>query len=228
MQTKSIQTKQSKKKARESISKENYKKRKQEKNAVLESEAQFRKWQLRDLVLSGITISLVLGGSIVFPNFPIVLGTIIKLINRESEVGPVPRRKVKRVLQQLEKKEILWIEEKGGEVLVHLSKKHKEIIMKYSLRTLLNYKKKQKTWRGKWFMVIFDVPEEQRNKRDYLRDYLQWLGFYQYQKSVYIFPYECEKEIALIKQIVEGGKYIKYVIAEHIEGEKSARVFFKV
>ena len=40
-----------------------------------------------------------------------------------------------------------------------------------------------------WKMVsnFFDVPEIQRNKRDYLRDYLQKIGFYRYQQSVYIF-----------------------------------------
>ena len=39
----------------------------------------------------------------------------------------------------------------------------------------------------------FDVPEEERNKRYYLKTFLkEW--FYQYQQSVYVFPYECEKK----------------------------------
>ena len=79
---------------------------------------------------------------------------------------------------------------------------------------------------GFWF--FFDVPEIQRNKRDYLRDYLQKIGFYRYQQSVYIFPYECEKEINLIKKIVEGAKYLNYVIAEKIEGENKMKEYFKL
>lgn len=72
------------------------------------------------------------------------------------------------------------------------------------------------------------MPEAQRNKRDYLRKFLIKLGFYQYQKSVYLFPYECEKEVSLIKKIVEGAKYMKYIIAEKIEDELSAKEYFKL
>ena len=66
--------------------------------------------------------------------------------------------------------------------------------------------RREKKWPGKWFLVFFDVPEKQRNKRDYLRSFLKDVGFYPYQQSVYIFPYECEEEIKLIKQIVESAK----------------------
>jgi CRISPR-associated endonuclease Cas2 len=92
----------------------------------------------------------------------------------------------------------------------------------------LDFKKKNKKWDGRWFMVFFDVPEIQRNKREYLRRYLKELGFYQYQKSVYIFPYECEKEVALIKKIVEGAKYMKYIIAERIEEEDKIKRYFNL
>ena len=92
----------------------------------------------------------------------------------------------------------------------------------------MEYKKKKKQWNGKWFLVFFDVPEIQRNKRDYLRKFLIHLGFYQYQKSVYIFPYECEEEVKLIKKIIEGAKYMKYIIAEKIEEEETAKNYFNL
>jgi len=69
-------------------------------------------------------------------------------------------------------------------------------------------------------MVFFYVPEKQRKSRDYLRLLLKKIGFLQYQKSVYIFPYEYESEINYIKKIVDGGKYMSYVVAEKIEHEK--------
>ena len=92
----------------------------------------------------------------------------------------------------------------------------------------MDFKRKEKKWNGKWFFVFFDVPEIQRNKRNYLRKFLIKLGFYPYQKSVYIFPYECEREVELIKKIVEGAKYIKYIIAEKIEEETDAKEYFKL
>jgi CRISPR-associated endonuclease Cas2 len=75
-------------------------------------------------------------------------------------------------------------------------------------------------------MVVFDVPEIERKKRNYLRGFLREIGFYPYNQSVYVYPYECEKEIALIKKIVEGGKYISYIIAERLEKEDQLKIFF--
>lgn len=138
------------------------------------------------------------------------------------------RKKILRTLKNLEKKEILDLVEKDGKITVYLKDTNNPKIIEYSIESLLNFKKKNKQWNGKWFLVFFDVPEIQRNKRDYLRRFLTRLGFYQYQKSVYLFPYECEEEINKIKKIVEGAKYIKYIIAEKIEDEGEVRKHFKL
>lgn len=137
-------------------------------------------------------------------------------------------KKLLRVLKNLEKKEILDIQEKDGKAFVYLKNENHPKIIEYSIKSLLEFKKKNKQWNGKWFLVFFDVPESQRNKRNYLRKFLIKLGFYPYQKSVYLFPYECEKEVELIKKIVEGAKYMKYIIAEKIEDESNAKKYFKL
>ncbi len=137
-------------------------------------------------------------------------------------------KKLLRVLKTLEKKEILDLQEKEGKVLVYLKNENHPKIIEYSIKSLLEFKKKNKQWNGKWFLVFFDVPEAQRNKRNYLRKFLIELGFYQYQKSVYLFPYECEKEVDLIKKIVEGAKYMKYIIAEKIEDETRVKIYFNL
>ena len=54
------------------------------------------------------------------------------------------------------------------------------------------------------------------------------IGFYQYQKSVYIFPYECEREVALIRKIIEGGKYLSYIVADKIEYEERLKTYFNL
>jgi phenylacetic acid degradation operon negative regulatory protein len=51
------------------------------------------------------------------------------------------------------------------------------------------------SWDKKWRMVIFDIPEVTRRDRDFLRSQLQWLGFLELQKSVWIFPYEIKSEL---------------------------------
>ena len=188
----------------------------------------FKHGELRKTVLSVIGLSILLTGTfLVTPNFPIIYSGIAGLI-KEFTKKKVPHTKLKRVLNNLEKKDILYLEEKDGQIFVHLKSGFTPVILKYSLQPLLELKKKKQKWDGKWFLVFFDVPEVQRLKRDYLRKFLKTIGFYPYQKSVYIFPYECEKEIGLIKKIVEGAKYINYIIADKIENEKVIKTYFNL
>ena len=186
----------------------------------------FKHGELRQKILSAIGLSILLGGTfLITPNFPIVFSVFAGLI-KEFTKKDIPKRKIKRVLKNLEKRELISMEEKNGEVYVHLKSGFTPLILKYSLKPLLELKRKKKVWNGKWFIVFFDVPIIQNNKRVLLRRFLKYIGFYPYQQSVYIFPYECEKEIELIKKIVESAKYMSYVIAEKIENDKPVKIFF--
>jgi DNA-binding transcriptional regulator PaaX len=53
----------------------------------------------------------------------------------------------------------------------------------------------QKRWDHLWRMVVFDIPEKKKNNRDQFREKLRELGFFPFQKSMYITPFACEKII---------------------------------
>lgn len=187
-----------------------------------------RPGQLYWIILEIIGLTLVSGGgSPIRPTLPIAIEAIIKIL-KEARKLEIEEKRIKGTLDKLEKKEIIVLVEKDGEVFVHLKDKNNLAVLKYSIKAILEFKKKKKMWDGRWFLVFFDVPEIQRNKRNYLRNLLHKLGFYRYQKSVYLFPYECEKEIVLIKKIVEGAKYMKYIIAEKIEDEEQIKRHFRL
>lgn len=187
--------------------------------------------QLTAAVLNHIIESILAGYSAIEARRGVSLTKIIEgagfLLESIKEEGR-RRKKILRVVRNLEKKQIINLEEKGDKVFIYLKDKNHPKVIEYSIKALLEFKRKKQQWSGKWFLVFFDVPEIQRNKRDYLRRFLKMLGFYQYQQSVYIFPYECEKEIALIKKIVEGAKYMKYVVAEKIEEEEKIKRYFSL
>ncbi|KKP60618.1 MAG: hypothetical protein UR54_C0010G0011 [Candidatus Roizmanbacteria bacterium GW2011_GWA2_34_18] len=190
-------------------------------------EAKLKRGQLYWYILEVIGLTLVSGGNPLRPIIPLAIKEIVKTLKKVKNLK-VEEEKIKKSLESLERKEIINLEEKGDEVLVRLKDKNNLTVIKYSTKALLDFKRKEKNWDGKWFLVFFDVPEIQRNKRDYLRNFLRKIGFYCYQKSVYVFPYECEKEIALIKEIVKGAKYMKYIIAEKIEDEEKIKAFFNL
>jgi len=180
-----------------------------------------------DLILEALADGMIEGWQN-FParyRLPVLLGQIIKyiLVIKKQRVS---ERKIRLALKGLERRKILNIKKKDDKVYIYVQEKGKMRVVKYSLKLLLDYKQKKKCFDGRWFLVFFDVPEAQRIKRDSLRKFLKGLGFYQYQQSVYIFPYECREEVRLIKKIVEGAKYMKYIIAEEIEEEAMIKSFF--
>jgi len=184
--------------------------------------------QLTDLILETIASVLIESGRFSPPpRLGIILGNLIRAILEEKRKN-ITIDKLRRAVRGLEKRKIIYIEEKDDKVFVHLAEKGEKKVFEHSIKMLLDFKKKKKVWNGKWFLVFFDVPEIERNKRNYLRGYLKKIGFYQYQQSVYLFPYECEKEIKEIKKIVEGAKYMKYIVAEKIEDEEIAKRFFNL
>ena len=54
--------------------------------------------------------------------------------------------------------------------------------------------KKTDKWDGKWRVIIYDIPEESKEKRKLLRYLLKKNHFYKLQASVYITPYPLNRE----------------------------------
>lgn len=192
-----------------------------------EKEIKLKRGQLYWYILEIIGLTVLSGGNPLRPIIPMAIKEIIKTLKEVKHLN-IEEAKIRKSLEKLESNEIIDLDEKDGKIFVRLKDKNNLTVIKYSTKALLDFKKKEKKWNKKWFLVFFDVPEIQKNKRNYLRRFLVYIGFHQYQKSIYIFPYECEKEIFLIKKIVEGAKYMRYIVAEKIEDEKTVKSFFKL
>ena len=78
-----------------------------------------------------------------------------------------------------------------------------------------------KIWDFKWRIIMFDIPEDEREKRDALRDHLTRLGLRKLQHSAGITPFDCKSEI-------DFKKYVRFVIAQHIDNEDHFKRIFKL
>jgi len=88
--------------------------------------------------------------------------------------------------------------------------------------------KKQK-WDGLWRIVIFDITEDKRAVRDAVRRKLKIFGFYPLQKSVFVFPFDCQKEILALTNFFEAEDNIEHIIAKSLGGrEQKVREFFNL
>lgn len=81
-------------------------------------------------------------------------------------------------------------------------------------------------WDRKWRLLIFDIREKRKSCRDKLRLTLVNLGFIRLQNSVWVYPYDCEEYIALLKADFKIGKELLYIIADEVEGDHVLKRYF--
>lgn len=85
-----------------------------------------------------------------------------------------------------------------------------------------------RVWDGRWRVLIFDIPEKRKWLRNRLRDTLSAVGFRMLQKSVWVYPFDCEDFITLLKADFKIGKDILYLIVEGLENDSYLRDYFGV
>jgi len=92
-----------------------------------------------------------------------------------------------------------------------------------------NFKLKiPKKWDGRWRVVIFDIKESRRKTRFLLRKTLSEIGFIRLQNSVWLYPYDCEDLISLLKADFKIGKDVLYMIVEKLENDWHLRKTFNL
>jgi len=98
------------------------------------------------------------------------------------------------------------------------------------IKNILQQKKeKELKWDEKWRAVIFDVPEVSRRDRDFLRRELLWIGFKELQKSVWIYPYEIEKELKALLELwkADFAGDIRFLAIENMD-DRDLREYFNL
>ena len=149
-----------------------------------------------------------------------VLKTISKEWNRIEKKELQEGIKYLYRLQFVNKKE-----SSNGSVSVVLTEKGRLKCLNIQLQNIKNKKNK---WDGKWRMVAFDIPEKYKRGRDALRHKLKEIGFCELQKSVFITPFDCKKEIELLVKFFELDEYVRFGILESIDNEYYFKKFFKL
>lgn len=83
-------------------------------------------------------------------------------------------------------------------------------------------------WDGKWRLVIYDVPNKKNKNRLAFAEKLKTLGFIMVQKSVWAYPFECYKEVMILRKFYEIERYVAYLEAIEIEDELDWRGKFNL
>jgi DNA-binding transcriptional regulator PaaX len=85
----------------------------------------------------------------------------------------------------------------------------------------------RKYWNHKWHILIFDISDKHKVKREALRGKLKQLGLFQLQKSVWVYPYAFKKEMKLLRDFFGLSRSDMVIVtATHIENDEAIKKYY--
>ncbi len=151
------------------------------------------------------------------------------LISKGPEYLPYPAfntRYLTRTLLRLKRQKDIEIATENNQTIITVTNTGKEKVIKSAVETLNIIP--PKNWDGRWHLVIYDVSTKKRSQIRCLRKSLIELGFLNFQKSVFVYPYPCYKEIELLRNYYGLSAEIHYLCAEKLESDSVFREYFNL
>lgn len=135
------------------------------------------------------------------------------------------RYRAKNAIGRLKQKGEIEFIEHDGRKYIRLTERGERTLAFMKEKTSLATKKLKK-WDQRFRLVMFDVPEKRKHTRDRLRREMQEAGFLRLQDSAWVYPYDCEEFIALLKADLHIGRDVLYAVIEEIDNDVPIRKHF--
>jgi len=188
-------------------------------------EAEAKKIRRRDNIQKALLTTLLIGGMIMVGAAPRI--NILKLLGNKKRNPYRFKHQVNDALMRLASKGFVVFIIKNGRKLASITPEGQRVLALEEQKTALQLQKK-KRWDKRWRVVIFDIPEYRRGTRDKLRLTMRTAGFYRLQDSVWLYPYDCEDFMALVKADLKIGNAILYMVVEKIENDQKIKTHFSL
>ena len=172
---------------------------------------------MQDAVLSAIGIAGILLVSMAAPNALQILG---KLGIGSRRFGEQSRS----ALGRLARRGLIVFEKSKCKTYARITEEGRHVLAFEQQKAMLRDGKKR--WDGRYRLVMFDISEKRRKVRVRLREVMRACGLFRLQDSVWIYPYDCEDLIALLKTDLHIGGEVIYAIVEKIENDAKVRNHF--
>ena len=187
-----------------------------------ESKKRVKKVRLENILLGSIAVAGVAGIVLLAP--PML--RLLKNADPEWLLKRDPGRRLRESALRLKRKGLVEFKNENGKKRLRLTPRGEKVMG--SIWNETYQLQKPRRWDGKWRLVIFDIPEKQRPTRDKIRHLVSRLGFLRLQDSVWVYPYDCEELVTLLKTDLKIGRAVLYIIADAIEFDKPIRQHFSL
>lgn len=172
------------------------------------------------LIGLGLVITTV---SILSPTF---LYGLIRGYLKYRKFKSYNKTQIQKSISYLKRKNFVAYENSGGKTYLILTKLGRRHLTGLEFEQIkIN---RPAVWDNKWRILFFDIPEAKASNRQIFRLKLRDLEFYHVQRSVFISPYPCEKEISKIVKYLEIQPYIFLVTASRFSHDRRLRKKFNL
>lgn len=188
---------------------------------IVEKEARKKRTytHIQEALFTTVALSGIVLVSAVAPGLP---GAIAKLSGTK---GAKLRYQYRTALGRLAAQGHIKFEKRGGQSYARITPKGRKVF-EFERQKLKLKDTKRGRWNKRWRVVIFDIPERRRKTRDRLRKTMGEVGFVRLQDSVWVFPYDCEDFLTLLKSDLKIGSAVLYMVVEQIENDKHLKAHF--
>ncbi len=185
-----------------------------------EARAIRRRGYLQHAVLGAVAVTGILAVAMIAPNTLQLLGGVHPGRRRFGE-------QARTTLGRMVERGYVTFEEIDGKRFARITAAGKRALELEERKAALRAgPHKPWRWDRRWRMVVFDVPEYRKSIRNRLRMQMRLFGFLRLQDSVWVYPYDCEELIALLKADLRIGKDVLYAIVEKIENDVGIKKHF--
>ena len=184
----------------------------------------------REMITKKILYALLTGGAVaVAASSPYFGLRLRRNLSRamKSYRGAVRKEKLDNAFFYMRRKGYIKVERANHQVYISLTEEGKRRAGRYAMIELRI--RKPRKWDRKWRIVIFDIPNSTRITREALRGKLIGFGFYKLQQSIWVFPYDCDKEIRFLREFFGlRPRQLQLIVADRMEEEGVMRKLFRL
>lgn len=167
-------------------------------------------------VIKIIGFAGAVGMAMVAPNATVLIDTYMKRLDKKN---------ARRTLDYLKYHKLVEVRVENGQNQYRLTTKGVDRYQKIQIDELRIVTPKK--WDKKWRLVVFDIPQIHQKQRHRLLHALRVLNFYMLQQSVWIHPFECEKEVGVLLNYLKLEKNVSFMVVERANFTAHAESHFK-
>lgn len=152
---------------------------------------------------------------------------IRNVLTANEKFKKYPKRKIQDTFSSFKKRGLLDIQRHNNQIYISLTKEGRKKAGLFQIDSLKILKPQK--WDKKWRVLIFDIAQMKKFYREALRGKLKQLGFFPFQKSVWVHAFDCRAEIELLRDFFGlSTQEMCLIVAEQVEHDQGLRKFFNL